>query len=119
MLNGIGANVYVEARKTSDLAYIEAMGYKSINLVDLDKYLNKFDYIFSTIPSNILTNDRIDMLKKDVCIIDLATLKCCDYDYAKSKDINITHALSLPTKIAPLSAAIYLKDKIDELLKLN
>ena len=118
MLNGIGSKVYVAARKASDLAYIESMGYNNIYINSLDKHLNKFDYIFNTVPSNILSNEMLDTLKKEVCIIDLATLKCCDYDYAKTKDINITHALALPSKIAPLSAAIYLKNKIDELLEI-
>lgn len=113
MLNGIGSNVYVEARKDSDLAWIKAMGYTGIHLDDIDKYLNEFDYIFNTIPSVILDKDRIDLLKKDVCIIDLASSYGLDYEYAKELGLNVNIALGLPSKVAPYTAAKYLKDKID------
>ena len=45
MLSGIGANVYCEARKNVDLAWIKAYGYNPIHLNDLEKHLNKFDII--------------------------------------------------------------------------
>ena len=72
-LNGIGCNVYCEARKESDLAMIEAMGYNSIHLNTLDNYLNDMDYIFNTIPLMMLNEERLRLLKEDVLIIDLAS----------------------------------------------
>ncbi len=119
MLSGIGANVSVEARKQSDLAYIKALGYNNIDINDLSCYLSEFDYIFNTIPTKILDKEHIDLLKKDVCIIDLASKPGLDYEYANKQNINLVVALGLPAKIAPKSAAKYIKDKIDELLKIN
>lgn len=41
MLYGLGAKVTCEARKQSDLAWIEAYGYKAINLEKIDTILRK------------------------------------------------------------------------------
>lgn len=73
MLHGIGASVYVEARKEKDLAEIKSMGYIPINLIDIDKYLNKFNVIFNTIPQVILNKEKLDIIDKKCCIIDLAS----------------------------------------------
>ena len=56
-LQGLGAKVTCEARKDSDLTWIEAYGYKSLDIKELDKYIDKFDIIFNTIPYMILDKD--------------------------------------------------------------
>lgn len=118
MLFGIGANVYCEARKFKDLAQIRAMGYNDIDLNNLDNYLPRFDYIFSTIPYMILDKTRLDLVKKDVCIIDLASSPgSVDFEYAKEKNINASLELALPAKVAPKSSAIYFKEKIDKIIQ--
>ena len=117
MLLGIGANVYCEARNKKDLALIKALGYNSIDLRDLDKYLPKFDYVFNTIPYLILDEIRLARLKKDVYLIDLASKPGgIDFDYAKSNGMNVTHALALPSKVAPKTAALYFKQKIEYII---
>lgn len=73
MLLGIGANVYCEARKKEDLAFIEAYGYNKIDLKDLNKHLHEFKFIFNTIPYLILDKERLDLINKDAIIIDLAS----------------------------------------------
>lgn len=117
MLLGIGANVYCEARNKKDLALIKALGYNSIDLRDLDKYLPKFDYVFNTIPYLILDEIRLARLKKDVYLIDLASKPGgIDFNYAKSNGMNVTHALALPSKVAPKTAALYFKQKIEYII---
>ena len=117
MLLGIGANVYCEARNKKDLALIKALGYNSIDLRDLDKDLPKFDYVFNTIPYLILDEIRLANLKKDVYLIDLASKPGgIDFDYAKSNGMNVTHALALPSKVAPKTAALYFKQKIEYII---
>lgn len=118
MLQGIGANVYCEARSEKDLAQISALGYNGIDLKDLDKYLSKFDFVFNTIPYLILTKERLNILKKEVCIIDLASKPGgTDFEYAKELRINVNHALALPSKVASKTAGVYLKQKIDKLIQ--
>ena len=54
MLKGIGANVYCEARKNVDLAWIKAYGYTPVHLNEIEKVLGKMDIIINTIPHVIL-----------------------------------------------------------------
>lgn len=110
MLQGIGANVYCEARKNEDLVYIKAYGYTPINLKDLDENLHQFDIIINNIPVQILDKTRLDLLKKDVLILDLASKPGgVDFEYAKTQNIKTIWGLGLPGKVAPLSAAEYIK----------
>ena len=117
MLQGIGANVYCEARKNEDLAYIKAYGYSPIPLNNLEKNLDKFDIIMNTIPVQTLTKSRLDLVKNDALIIDLASNPGgVDFEYAKSKDIKTIWALALPGKVAPVSSAEYIKTTIYNIL---
>lgn len=117
MLQGIGANVFCEARKSEDLAYIKAYGYTPIKLEELDKSLPQFDIIINNIPVQILNKTKLDLLKKDVLIIDLASKPGgIDFEYAKTKQIKTIWALGLPGKVAPISAAEYIKDVLYHIL---
>ncbi len=118
MLSGIGANVYCEARKNEDIAWIKAYGYEPIHLNDLNKHLGKFDIIINTIPSQILDNDRLELLKKDILIIDLASNPGgVDRKAAKEKNIKLIWALSLPGKVAPVTSAEFIKETLYHALK--
>ena len=118
MLSGIGAKVYCEARKNEDIAWIKAYGYEPIHLNDLDKYLGKFDIIINTIPFQILDNNRLNLLKKDILIIDLASNPGgVDRKAAKEKNIKLVWALSLPGKVAPVTSAEFIKETLYHALK--
>lgn len=117
MLQGIGANVYCEARKKEDLAYIQAYGYTPIQLEDLAQNLPQFDIIINNIPVQILDKAKLDLLKKEVLIIDLASKPGgVDFEYAKAKQIKTIWALALPGKVAPISAAEYIKKTLYHIL---
>lgn len=74
MFSGLGAKVYCEARKTTDLAWSKAYGYEGVSLKELDKYLGEFDVIVNTIPAVILDENRLKLVKQECVIIDLASL---------------------------------------------
>lgn len=115
MLQGIGAKVYCEARKTEDLAYIQGFGYTPINLKNLAEKLPEFDIIINNIPVQILDKSMLDLVKNDVLIIDLASKPGgVDFEYAKSQNIKTIWALGLPGKVAPWSAAEYIKQVMFE-----
>ena len=44
---GMKANVYCEARKDEDIAWINTYGYNSVNLNDLENCLSEFDIIIN------------------------------------------------------------------------
>ncbi len=118
MLDGIGAKVYCEARKNEDISWIKAYGYNPIHLNDLNQELGKFDIIVNTIPFQILDEERLNLLNKDVLVIDLASNPGgVDRKIAKEKGIKVIWALSLPGKVAPLTSAEFIKETLYHVLK--
>jgi dipicolinate synthase subunit A len=118
MLLGIGANVYCEARKKEDLAWIKAYGYTPIDLANLKETLNKFDIIVNTIPTLILDKSHLQNVNKECLIIDVASMPGgIDQEAAKELGIRTLWALSLPGKVAPTTSAEYIKETIDHILK--
>ena len=118
MLHGIGSEVYCEARKNEDIAWIKAYGYTAVHLNDLNENLNKFDIIINTIPFQILDKERLGLLKDDVVIIDLASNPGgVDRRAAREKGVKVIWALSLPGKVAPLTSAEFIKEALYHVLK--
>lgn len=105
-LKGIGAKVYVEARSTTDLAYIAAYEYTPIDLKVLKENLKAFDFIFNTIPVVILDRVAINSMSPHTIYLELASAPG-GIDIAYCKKAGITHipAPSLPGKVAPTTAA--------------
>lgn len=118
MLDGIGAKVYCEARKNEDISWIKAYGYNPVHLNDLNENLNKFDIIINTIPFQILDTERLNLIKKETIIIDLASNPGgVDRRAAREKGIKVIWALSLPAKVAPLTSAEFIKETLYHVLK--
>ena len=104
-LYGLHTDVYVTARKYEDFAWIEAFGYKSISYDNIEKYLNRFDVIFNTVPALLLDENRLENIKPEGVIIDLASNPGgVDFNMAKNLGKNVIWALSLPGKYAPATA---------------
>lgn len=117
MLTGIGANVYCEARKPEDLAWIQALGYIPIDLKYLNENLNKFDIIMNTIPNIILDKNNLNKVKEECLIIDLASNPGgVDREEVKKQNIKFIWALALPGKVAPTTSAKYIKETIYNVL---
>ena len=118
MLSGMGANVYVEARKHADLAMIEGHGYEPLHLFDLGKSISDFEIIFNTIPSMIFNKEILEKISHDALIIDLAS-KPGGVDFASAKElgIKVIWALSLPGKIAPVTSGNIIKETVMNILK--
>jgi len=118
MLAGIGADVYVEARKYSDIAWIKAYGYKPVYINELKNVIGDMAVIYNTIPYKILDAEVLDMLGKDCLIIDLASKPGgVDFERAKELGIKVIWALSLPGKVAPVTAAGYIKQTIYNIIE--
>lgn len=113
MLKGIGANVDVTYRKNEDFAYINTYGLNSINLYKIKDNINKYDFIFNTIPYEILNKEILDYINKNTIIIDLASAPGgVDYNYARELNLQAIYCPSLPGRVAPYTAGKILKDKI-------
>ena len=114
---GLGANVFCEARKEKDLALIYSMGYNDINLSKINNYLENMDIIINTIPYMMLDNKRLQLLKKECFVIDVSSKPGgVDFEAAKELKINAKLALGIPAKVAPKTAAEYMKKIIDRII---
>lgn len=111
MLSKFGAQVYCEARKETDLAWIKAYGYNPVPLENLKNNLCKMNIIFNTIPTQILDKSTLILLNKETLIIDLAsTPGGVDYEVARKLGIKALLAQALPGKVAPATCAEYLQN---------
>lgn len=118
MLDGIGAKVACEARKTTDLAWIKAYGYEPINLMEVKENISRFDIIINTIPYVVLDREMLKEVKKDVLVIDLASNPGgVDKEAIKELGIKFNWALSLPGKVSPVTSAEFMKETLLNMFK--
>lgn len=116
-LKSMGANVYVEARSKSDLTWIKAMGYKGVNLKNVDYGIGHYDIIFNTVPHKILKAPSYAKIKPDCILIELASSPGgFDASEIDKYSIKMINAPGLPGKCAPKSAAAYIKDTVVNIL---
>lgn len=120
MLYGIGANVFVVARKHSDIGWIKTLGYTPILFNNMVEYLEEIDIVFNTVPSLVLDEESLKKLKSDSLVIDLASKPGgVDFNKAKELGVKVKWELGVPGKAAPITAAEVVKitvyNIIDEL----
>ena len=112
-LSGLSANITCAARKKEDFAWITAYGYKTTNINLLKENLSQYDIIINTVPHMVLTKERLNYVKKDCLIIDLASKPGgIDQKVAEEKGIKSIWALALPGKVAPFTTAEIIKKAI-------
>lgn len=118
ILNGMGANVTVTARKYSDLAWAEIYGCKSVHTSSLHECIDKFDIIFNTVPAVLFDEYMLNKLRKDTLMIDLASKPGgVDFDIAGKLGLKVIWALSLPVKVAPVSSGEIIAGTVLNILK--
>jgi len=116
-LAALGADVAAADRNKAQLARAVTMGLTPIPLADLHRYTD-FDVIFNTVPALILTADYLKKLDSKTLIIDLAAAPGgVDFSAAEEFGIKAILALSLPGKVAPITAGKILSDCIPRLLQ--
>lgn len=117
-LAGLSAKVTCAARKDEDLAWIEAYGHKSLNINNLGENLRPFDIIINTVPHIILTEQKLEYVKKETLLIDLASNPGgIDKKAIKDRNLKFVWALSLPGKVAPTTSAEFIKNTIYNILR--
>ena len=115
---GLSAKVTCAARKDEDLAWIRAYGHKETNINALGENLSQYDIILNTVPHLVLNKERLQYVKKDALLIDLASNPGgIDKKEAKELNLKLVWALDLPGKVAPVTTAEFIKDTIYNILK--
>ena len=101
-------------------ARIAAAGLHALDTRRLAGHLAGFDLIFNTVPAPILTTEVLSDMKPPCFIIDLASLPGgVAADTLLPDGCRVLHALSLPGKVAPLSAARAVFDTVDTIEEVN
>ncbi len=112
-LEGLSAKVTCTARKSEDLSWIRAYGYNYINTNEIEQNLSQYDIIINTIPNMILNKEKLQYVRKDTLLLDLASNPGgIDREEAKNKQLKLIWALALPGKVAPVTTAEIIKDAI-------
>lgn len=117
-LKALDAYVYIAARSKDALIEAEAFGLECINISDLDSVLSQFDFIINTIPSLVLSKEKLLEVSKSVVIIDLASAPGgVDYKVAESLGIKASLCPGLPGKYAPKTSGSILFKAIENIIK--
>lgn len=121
MLDKLGADVTVGARRDETLCELSLMGYKAIRLcgdsIELIEAVNNCDVIFNTVPSVILTEKVLNKVKNKPLYIEIASSPGgIDLTAARDVGLETIFAPSLPGKYSPISAGKYVFETICEIL---
>ena len=118
ILTAMGAHVTVTARKYQDLAWAEISGCRAVHISRLEETLPGYDLVFNTVPAVLLDEARLWKLRSDALIIDLASKPGgVDNDTASRLGLKTVWALSLPGKVAPITAGDMIACTIRNILK--
>ncbi|MDR0943673.1 MAG: dipicolinate synthase subunit DpsA [Ruminococcus sp.] len=116
-LRGFTDDITAAARKPHDIVWAGIFGKTGISLAEAYKNIGEFDLIFNTIPTEILTSNRLSQVKESAAIIDLASKPGgVDFEAAEHLGIKAIHALSLPGKVAPITAGKVIAKTIENIL---
>lgn len=73
LLKGTGCPVTVAARKETDRAVLQSLGYQTLDFTDIPLQLPSFRLLFNTVPAPILDMESVS-LKKPCTLIELASV---------------------------------------------
>lgn len=104
-LRALGAEVTAFNRGKRRLARARAQGFNAPDWSGLAAALAECDAVINTVPAPVLGSDELALLKSSALVIDLASgAGGTDFAAAAGLGVRALHALSLPGKIAPVSA---------------
>lgn len=117
-LQGLGAFVTVAARRYEQLAWAEADGCTAQRLGDISGWLCGYDLVVNTVPARVLTEELLADLKPACLVIDVASKPGgVDMEAASRLGVPVIWALSLPGKVAPVTAARAIRQTIYHILQ--
>lgn len=99
MLKDAGAEVTVAVRKESDIAMLQALGYRAEWSEKLRYSLMRYRLIFNTVPTAVLNEEQLKHCRADCIKIDLASGIGMEGD-------DVIRARGLPGKYAPESSGL-------------
>ena len=117
-LRALGARVCVSARRYEQQAAAEGMGLGSEGMERLSDWLCSYDLVFNTVPAQLLGLEELAVMKEGALVIDLASRPGgVDMDAARTLGVHVVWALSLPGRVAPVTAGRYIKDTVYHIME--
>lgn len=112
-LKCLGARVTVMERSSRKRARAMAYGLHSQGFDGKGKPLKTYDYIFNTVPAEVLDREFLESCKREVTIIDIASAPG-GVDFKEAEALGITAKLcpGLPGKYAPKTAGVILAEEL-------
>ena len=109
LLKSLGADVTVAARKPSDRAMLQALGFRSADPKSLEPILRRFRVLYNTVPAPILSDAQMFHCRPDCIKIELASVR----GIAGSQ---VIPANGLPGKTVPETSGALIADSIIRIL---
>lgn len=117
LLQALGAEVTVSARKCSDLAWISVLGLKPAKTAELADIIKDYDVIFNTVPAMVLDETVLKETDPKTLIIDLASKPGgVDFSIAKDLGLKVIWSLGLPGKVAPITSGEIIAEAVINIL---
>lgn len=113
ILRNNGLEVYITARNERKLNLAAMNGYKTVNFSSFGSCIYLFDYIFGSVPVNVLDSDDVRNMKKDCCYIELASppFTAVESDFKEHSKVYINGS-ALPGRFLPLASGDLMADFI-------
>ena len=115
-LCALGCEVTVSARKESDLALCEVLGFRTVKTGEVAEVLPDCDIVFNTVDAPVIGEEAIAHTAATL-MIDLSSGGGFDLEAAKKAGITAIKAPGLPGKIAPVTAGRILAKTVTDILK--
>jgi hypothetical protein len=109
LLWALEADVTIGARKETDRAMAEALGYRAVEPESLGRDLNEYRLIFNTAPAPVLSKEQCAHCRENCLKIDLASVQGIDGEH-------VIRARGLPGKHAPESSGKLIARSVIRLL---
>ncbi|MGI6037065.1 MAG: dipicolinate synthase subunit DpsA [Limnochordia bacterium] len=105
LLAAVGAQVTVVARSSAQRARALEMGLGAVDFGELKEVCRLAQAVHNTVPHLVLTREILEVMAREVVIIDLASAPGgTDFQAAEELGIKARLALALPGQVAPVTA---------------
>ena len=109
LLQSLGADVTVAARKKADRSMLRALGFRCADPSKLEPMLNRYRVLFNTVPAPVLSDAQVIHCRPDCIKIELASVR----GIAGSQ---VIHANGLPGKTVPETSGTLIAESIIRIL---
>lgn len=119
-LTGLCGKVTVAARRQEQRNVAGECGFTVLPLKNLENHMQRFDFVFNTIPAKVIREEHIRNMSRDAVIIDIASKPGgTDFTACARYQIPAVLALGLPGKYSPKTSADILIQAMGQKLSPN